>query len=130
MNGTPSSHGAASPSASIERWAKSGPKTTGPQIAPVTAPNSTNDMPRARRSGGNISAAAARERSAIDAAPPTSASPRQTRAADGAADEAAADHRHSPDPVHQAPRGADSERAGCQEDRGAEPEDARHSGDR
>ena len=65
----PRSHGPTRPPASIVRCAKSGPKTTGPQIAPETAPKSTNDIPRARRSGGNISAAAARASSTTDAAP-------------------------------------------------------------
>ena len=85
MNGMPRSHGPTRPPASIVRCAKSGPKSTGPQIAPETAPKSTNDIPRARRSGGNISAAAARARRTIDADPPTSARPRQTRKADVAA---------------------------------------------
>src|SRR5207253_7768393 len=48
-------------------------------------PKSTKDIPRARRSGGNISAAAARARRTTDAEPPTSARPRQTREADVAA---------------------------------------------
>jgi len=60
MNGIPTSHGPTSPCASIARFANNGPNTTGPQTAPETAPKRTSDMPRARRSGGNISAAAAR----------------------------------------------------------------------
>src|SRR5580765_4158338 len=79
MNGTPMSHGAASACASVARFAKTGPKTRGPQIAPLTAPKRTNDIPRARRSGGNISAAAARERRAIEPEAPRSASPAHTR---------------------------------------------------
>src|SRR5437763_14444 len=42
------------------RFANTGPKTSGPKIAPETAAKRTNDIPRARRSGANISAAAAR----------------------------------------------------------------------
>src|SRR5207302_6688102 len=68
----------------ISRCAKSGPKTTGPQIAPETAPKRTSAMPRALRSGGNISAAAARESNTIAPAPPTSARPAQTSGADDA----------------------------------------------
>ena len=41
--------------------AKSGPKTVGPRIAPKTDPKSTYEMPRARRSGGYMSPAAARD---------------------------------------------------------------------
>src|SRR5262249_61212434 len=78
----PISHGAARAWATVERCAKSGPKTSGPHTAPETAPKSTNDIPRARRSGGNISAAAARESWTTAPAAPTSASPRQTRTAD------------------------------------------------
>jgi hypothetical protein len=85
MNGMPRSQGPTRPPASIVRCAKSGPNRTGPQIAPDTAPKSTKDMPRARRFGGNISAAAARASRTIDAAAPTSARPRQTRKADSAA---------------------------------------------
>jgi hypothetical protein len=55
-----------------------GPKTSGPQMAPETTPKSTIDMPRARRSGGNISADAARERSTIVCPAPQSPSPRNT----------------------------------------------------
>src|SRR5581483_6734912 len=68
--------------AAVERWAKSGPKMSGPQTAPVTAPNSTNDMPRARRSGGNISAAAALDRRTTAPAAPSTARPTQTRTAE------------------------------------------------
>ena len=82
MNGTPTAHGAASACAAAERCAKSGPKTSGPQIAPETAPKRTNDMPRARRSGGNISAAAARASWTTEPEPPTIARPRHTRKAD------------------------------------------------
>src|SRR4051795_11771394 len=89
MKGIPSSHGPTSPSALIARWEKSGPKTTGPQTAPDTAPKSTNDMPRARRSGGNISAAAARENWTTPPEPPINASPSATIAPDVAAQPAA-----------------------------------------
>src|SRR5438309_2042288 len=82
MNGIPRSHGPTRPWAEISRCAKSGPKTSGPQTAPDTAPKSTSDMPRARRSGGNISAAAARERSTIAPAPPSRTSPKHTSGAD------------------------------------------------
>src|SRR5205814_10028308 len=80
MNGMPSSHGQTRPSAIIDRCANSGPKSTGPQTAPETAAKSTNDIPRARRAGSNIAAAAARDRRTIDAAPPTSARPSATSA--------------------------------------------------
>ena len=89
MNGTPIAQGAASACAAAERCAKSGPKTSGPQIAPETAPKRTNDMPRARRSGGNISAAAARDSCTTAPEPPTIARPRQTRNADDAEQPAA-----------------------------------------
>src|SRR3954471_18965951 len=81
-NGTPISHGAASACASVERFAKTGPKTSGPQIAPLTAPKRTNDIPRARRSGGNISAAAARESRITAPDAPRTARPKQVSVAD------------------------------------------------
>ena len=99
------------------RSANIGPKTSGPQIAPETTPKSTIDMPRARRSGGNISAAAARESRTIDCAAPHRPSPRNDerrridRAAAGGDDradhpehEAGADHGHPPDPVGETAR--------------------------
>src|SRR5205823_7734934 len=55
-----------------------GPKTSGPHTAPETTPKSTIDMPRARRSGGNISADAARDSSTIDCAAPQSPRPAKT----------------------------------------------------
>src|SRR3954470_21189916 len=89
MNGIPISQGPTSPAAVGARSEKSGPKTTGPQTAPDTAPKSTNDMPRARRSGGNISAAAARENWTTPPEPPINASPSATIAPDVAAQPAA-----------------------------------------
>ena len=138
----PRSHGPTRPPGSIIRCAKSGPNTTGPQIAPDTAPKSTKDMPRARRSGGNISAAAARESSTIAPAAPTSARPRQTRNADTAeqptatvrADraehEAAADDRHRPLRSISRPAGPTAIAPEREEDRGAEPEDPLDARDR
>ena len=97
-------------------------------------------MPRARRSGGNISAAAARESSTIACAAPQSPSPRKTSSPEldqqpsaviaGPSDaehEPGADHRHPPDAVGDAARRADGERARDQEDGRPEPEDRSRS---
>ena len=124
------------------RPANIGPKISGPKIAPETAPKSTNDMPRARRSGGNISAAAARESSTIACAAPQNASPRKTSSPELDQQpsetitgptipkhEARADHRHAPDPVGDAPGRADGQRSRDQEDRRPEPEDPLEAGD-
>jgi hypothetical protein len=62
-----------------------GPKTSGPKMAPDAAPKRTSDIPRARSAGGNISAAAARERSTIVPAAPAKANPAITRMPDSAA---------------------------------------------
>src|SRR5229473_7202944 len=103
MNGMPISHGPTRPCASIARWAKSGPNSTGPQIAPVTEPNRTNDMPRARRSGGNISAAVARVSWIVAPAPPSMARPTATSTADGIA-QPPATTPHPTAPTANAPR--------------------------
>src|SRR3954451_8375203 len=58
------SHGIVRLSALTSLPAKSGLKTVGPRIAPKTDPNSTYEMPRARRNGRYISPAAVRTRSA------------------------------------------------------------------
>ena len=131
------SHGTTSSCGVSARPANIGPKTSGPQIAPETTPKRTIDMPRARRSGGNISAAAARESRTIDCAAPQSAEPEEDehagleRAARGGDDRArdpehepGADHRHPADAVGDPPRRPDGERAGDQEDGRAEAEDA------
>ena len=55
--------------------AKSGRKTSGPSAAPKSAPKRTYEMPRARRSGGYMSAAAARASRIVPWAMPTSAKP-------------------------------------------------------
>ena len=95
-------------------------------------------MPRARRSGGNISAAAARESSTIDCAAPQSAEPeedehaRRERAAGGGHDAGRAIPSTKPVRItgirptrSEMPAGRpDGERAGEQEDGGAEAEDA------
>src|SRR5215208_7496930 len=73
------SHGTVSALASTSRPANSGPNTAGPRIAPNTEPNSTYEIPRARRSGGYMSPAAVRISSAIPLAAPVSAKPRITR---------------------------------------------------
>jgi hypothetical protein len=72
------SHGTVSAPASRSRPANSGPNTAGPRIAPNTEPNSTYEIPRARRSGGYMSPAAVRISSAIPLAAPVSANPRMT----------------------------------------------------
>ena len=100
-------------------------------------------MPRARRSGGNISAAAARESITIACAAPQKPSPRKTSSPEldqqpsamiagprGAEGEAGADHGHPPDPVGDAPGRSDRERAGDQEHGRPEPEDPLEPGDR
>src|SRR5207245_2068943 len=58
------SHGTVRLSALTSLPAKSGLKTVGPRIAPNTDPNSTYEIPRARRSGRYMSPAAVRTRSA------------------------------------------------------------------
>ena len=62
--------------------ANSGRKTSGPSAAPKSAPKSTSDIPRARRAGGNMSAAAVRASSTVPCATPTSAKPVTTIVAD------------------------------------------------
>ena len=53
----PASQGTTSESASTSFPAKSGANTAGPRIAPNTEPKRTNEIPRARRSGGYMSPA-------------------------------------------------------------------------
>ena len=99
-------------------------------------------MPRARRSGGNISAAAARESRTIDCAAPQSASPRKTSTPDSSAQPAAVTTGPpipSTKPVRITgirptrseirPAGPTASRAGEQEDGGAEAEDPLDAGD-
>ena len=98
-------------------------------------------MPRARRSGGNISAAAAREEDdrlgrATEPEPDEddragrrgAARGRDERAGD-AEREAPADDGHPTDLVGQAPGGADGQCTRDEEHRRPEAEDARDSGD-
>ena len=100
-------------------------------------------MPRARRSGGNISAAAARvswivapgaaeqrEADGDERGRAQGAAARDDAAADGADREAAADHRHPADAVHEPPGRPDGDRARREEDRRAESENPRDAGDR
>ena len=79
------SHGTTMSSSVSSRPANIGPNTSGPKIAAATAPKSTNEIPRARLSGGNISAAAARESSTIAPEAPVSAKPTITSVADSTA---------------------------------------------
>src|SRR5215210_6941303 len=75
-------HSTASESPSSLRPESSGLKTSGPRIAPKTAPKSTSAMPRARCSGGYMSPAAVRASSAVPLAAPTHTSPNRTTGAD------------------------------------------------
>ena len=74
-------HGTTSASVSSSFPAKSGRKTSGPSAAPKSAPKRTYEIPRARRSGGYMSAAAARASRIVPCAIPTSANPGITSAA-------------------------------------------------
>ena len=74
-------HGTTSASVSSSFPAKSGRKTSGPSAAPKSAPKRTYEIPRARRSGGYMSAAAARASRIVPCAIPTSAKPGITSAA-------------------------------------------------
>ena len=76
------SHGTVSAAASSSRSENSGPNTAGPRIAPNTAPKSTYEIPRARRSGGYMSPAAVRISSATPFAAPVSPKPTSSTAAD------------------------------------------------
>src|SRR5829696_3035091 len=82
MKATDDHHSSASESPSSSRSASSGLKTSGPRIAPNTAPKSTSAMPRARRWGGYMSPAAVRASSAVPLAAPTHSSPARTTGAD------------------------------------------------
>ena len=92
MNAPAASHGTTRSSGWRERPENIGPKTSGPQIAPETTPKSTIDIPRARRAGGNISAAAARESSTMVCPAPQRPSPRKTSAPERVAQPAAVTH--------------------------------------
>ena len=61
--------------------AKSGLNTNGPSAAPATAPKRTSEICLGRRSGGTMSAAAARASSTVPFATPTRAKPRMTSGA-------------------------------------------------
>src|SRR5207245_8106787 len=76
------SHGTVRLSAFRFLPAKSGLKTVGPRIAPNTEPNSTYEMPRARRAGGYISPAAVRTSSDVALEEPVSANPTITATVD------------------------------------------------
>ncbi len=90
MNAPAASQSGASALPSNERPASSGLKTSGPRIAPNTAPNRTSAMPCARRAGGYMSPAAVRASSAVPLAAPTATSPSSTIGADPRALPAAA----------------------------------------
>ena len=79
------SHRIASASPSSSRPWSSGLNTSGPRIAPNTAPNSTSAIPCARRSGGYMSPAAARASSAVPLAAPTPVRPTSTAGAESTA---------------------------------------------
>ena len=108
------SHGSTSASVSSSLPAKSGRKTSGPSTAPKRAPKRTYEIPRARRSGGYMSAAAARASRIVPCATPTSAKPATTSAAESSSqpsavvrqpampgEAAAGEHRHAAVAVHQ-----------------------------
>jgi hypothetical protein len=84
MNAPAASHSGASASPSRSRPASSGLNTSGPRIAPNTAPKSTNPIPRARRTGGYMSPAAVRASSAMPLAAPTATRPTSTTGAEPA----------------------------------------------
>ena len=131
---------------------RSGLKTAGPRIAPKTAPTRTSAMPRARRSGGYMSPAAARASSDVPLAVPTRTSPRKT--GNGGLERApergqhAAEPRrctkpvastgHAAEPVHRAPgrqrregaRGEHDRRPEAEQPLDAGDEDERQRGDR
>ena len=75
-------HGSTSASRSSSFPAKSGRKTSGPSAAPKSAPKRTYEIPRARRSGGYMSAAAARASRIVPCAIPTRAKPAITSTAE------------------------------------------------
>ena len=85
MKHEPTSHRRASESPSRSRPERSGLKTAGPRIAPNTAPKRTSAIPRARRSGGYMSPAAARASRDVPPAVPTRTSPRKTGTGDSSA---------------------------------------------
>ena len=85
MIAPPTSHGTTRASASRSFPAKSGRKTSGPSAAPKSEPESTYEIPRARRSGGYMSAPAARARRIVPEAIPTSANPIPTGTPDSTA---------------------------------------------
>ena len=74
--------GSTSASVSSSFPAKSGRKTSGPSAAPKSAPKRTYEIPRARRAGGYMSAAAARASRIVPCEIPTSAKPVTTMVAD------------------------------------------------
>ena len=135
MKPTEDHHSSASESPSSSRSASSGLNTSGPRIAPNTAPKSTSAMPRARRSGGYMSPAAVRASSAVPLAAPTHDEPGEhdgrrlelraqagQRAAEPARREPGREHRHAAEAVHRAARGQRRERARGEHDRRAEAE--------
>ena len=124
--------------------AKSGLKTAGPRIAPNTAPKRTSAIPRARRSGGYMSPAAVRD----EQRRPRSPSPTSDEAEDHGDGRLAVRSRAPPARSRAArrrsrrrapalrpkrsiarPGGQRRERAGGEDDRGAEPEQPLDAGD-
>ena len=136
------SHGTTSASVSSSLPAKSGRKTSGPSAAPKSAPKRTYEIPRARRSGGYMSAAAARARRIV---PCAIADEREAGDDDGGRIElaaeggrqaprdtgeaAAGEHRDPAEPVHQPSGGKRGERSRREEDRRPEAEDSLDPGD-
>ncbi len=82
MNPPAASQSGASASPSKARPASSGLNTSGPRIAPNTAPKRTSAIPWARRSGGYMSPAAVRASSAVPLDAPTATRPASTMGAD------------------------------------------------
>ena len=116
-------------------------RASGPRTAPKTEPKRTNEMPRARRSGGYMSPAAVLIRSVTAPAIPANAKPvieREPRApvgadgseavADRAEEETDDDHRDAAEAVHGAPGWEGGQSRGGQEDRRACTEQRPESG--
>src|SRR5215212_829702 len=104
MNTPAASQRTASASPSRSRPARRGLNTSGPRIAPKTAPKRTSAMPCARRSGGYMSPAAARASSAVPLAAPTATRPASTAGAEETALPSAA----RPQPAAPVPKPAAS----------------------
>ena len=136
------SHGTTSSCASRCCPAKSGLNTNGPSTAPATAPKRTSEICRGRRSGGTMSAAAARasrtvpfddadEREAEDdeRRRVPEAAERGDRGADDAGQAPDGKHGDAAVTVHQPAGRERGERGRGEEDRRPEAEDALDPGD-